>query len=80
MTDQPDPTQYRVVVNPEGQYSIWPTYKEIPIGWRDVGKSGTKQECLEYVKAVWTDMRPDSLMQPLDQKSDPGSDADQSGN
>lgn len=49
-------TIYVVVVNHEEQYSIWSAYREIPLGWQNVGKSGSKQECLEYIKEVWTDM------------------------
>jgi MbtH protein len=52
---------YKVVINHEEQYSIWPAYKENPLGWREAGKSGTKEECLAYIKKVWTDMRPASL-------------------
>jgi MbtH protein len=52
---------FNVVVNDEEQYSIWPDYKEIPRGWRAVGKPGSKKECLAYIDAVWTDMRPLSL-------------------
>jgi MbtH protein len=52
---------FNVVVNHEEQYSIWPDYKEIPAGWRAVGKRGSKQECLAHIDAVWTDMRPASL-------------------
>lgn len=48
----------KVLVNDEEQYSIWPTDRENPPGWRDTGKTGTKLECLEYVKQVWTDMTP----------------------
>jgi MbtH protein len=59
--DQEDTTIYRVVVNHEEQYSIWPTYKDIPAGWRDVGKQGPKTDCLAYIKEVWTDMRPLSV-------------------
>jgi len=62
-----DTTIYRVVVNEEEQYSIWPTYLEIPAGWRDAGKSGPKDECLAYVKEVWTDMRPLSLRKYMEQ-------------
>lgn len=51
-------TIYRVVVNREEQYSIWPEDREIPEGWRDVGESGTKQECLDYIDQIWTDARP----------------------
>jgi MbtH protein len=56
-----DVRTYKVVVNHEEQYSIWPVEKQMPLGWRDAGKSGPKAECLEYIKAVWTDMRPRSL-------------------
>jgi len=51
----------RVLINFEDQYSIWDVKKEIPHGWREAGKSGTKEECLSYIKEVWTDMRPRSL-------------------
>lgn len=64
--DKEDTTSYKVVVNHEEQYSIWPDYREIPLGWRDVGKSGLKQECLEYIKEVWTDMRPLSLRKKME--------------
>lgn len=56
---------YKVVVNHEEQYSIWPDYKEIPAGWRAVGKAGPKADCLEYIKEVWTDMRPLSLRKQM---------------
>ena len=65
--DEEDLTIYKVVVNHEEQYSIWPDYKENPLGWRDAGKVGTKQECLEYIKEVWTDMRPLSLRKKLEE-------------
>jgi MbtH protein len=65
--DQEDRTSYRVVVNHEEQYSIWPEYRDIPPGWRDAGKVGTKAECLAYINEVWTDMRPLSLRQKMDQ-------------
>lgn len=56
---------YKVVVNHEEQYSIWPDYKKIPNGWRAVGKTGLKPECLAYIKEVWTDMRPLSLRRQM---------------
>ncbi|POZ52004.1 MbtH family protein [Methylovulum psychrotolerans] len=56
-----DTTIYHVVINHEQQYSIWPEYKEVPKGWDTVGKIGLKQDCLDYIKTVWTDMRPLSL-------------------
>jgi MbtH protein len=51
----------KVLVNEDEQYSFWPEWKEIPRGWKDTGFLGTKEECGEYVKKVWTDMRPLSL-------------------
>jgi MbtH protein len=59
--EQEDTTIYKVVVNHEEQYSIWPSDRDNPAGWKDVGKVGPKAECLAYIKEVWTDMRPLSL-------------------
>jgi len=56
-----DATIYKVVINHEAQYSIWPEHKGNPLGWNEVGKVGPKKECLAYIKEVWTDMRPHSL-------------------
>ena len=53
--------EYKVVMNDEEQYSIWPADKNIPLGWHDAQKSGTKAECLNYIQQVWVDMRPLSL-------------------
>ncbi len=52
---------YTVVINHEEQYSIWPTYRPVPDGWREVGTTGTEDECVAYIDEVWTDMRPLSL-------------------
>jgi len=65
--DEEDTTIYQVVVNDEEQYSIWTDYKEIPGGWRAVGPKGSKQECLNYIKEIWTDMRPLSLRKHMQQ-------------
>lgn len=66
--DEKDPfSSYKVVVNHEEQYSIWPEHRNNPSGWRDAGKSGTKQECLAYIKEVWTDMRPLSLRKKMEE-------------
>ena len=65
--EQEDQTIYKVVVNHEEQYSIWPADRELPLGWRDAGKSGPKAECLEYIKEVWTDMRPLSLRKQMEE-------------
>ncbi|HVN79267.1 MAG TPA: MbtH family protein [Terriglobia bacterium] len=67
--EQEDRTVYKVVVNHEEQYSIWPADRENPLGWRDAGKSGLKADCLEYIKGVWTDMRPLSLRKKMEEKA-----------
>ncbi len=64
-----DTTLYKVIINHEGQYSIWPAVGQVPLGWTDVGKRGSKLECLAYVKEVWTDMTPLSLRKQLDKAS-----------
>lgn len=53
--------EFKVVLNHEEQYSIWPVWKPDPPGWRDEGTKGTKEECLQHIEKVWTDMRPLSL-------------------
>ncbi|GAA0573314.1 MbtH family protein [Halomonas salifodinae] len=62
--DNPE-TRFLVVVNHEEQYSIWPDYKALPQGWREVGQQGSKEECLAYIESVWVDMRPLSLRQAM---------------
>lgn len=59
--DEDDATVYKVVVNDEEQYSIWPASRANPSGWSDVGVSGAKAKCLAHVESVWSDMRPLSL-------------------
>ena len=51
-TDKRDTTVYRVVVNYEERYSIWPERKETPLGWRDTGKAGSRAECLDYIRSL----------------------------
>jgi len=60
--------QYKVVVNHEEQYSIWFLERPNALGWNDVGKTGTKEECLAYIKEIWTDMRPLSLRRQMDEQ------------
>ncbi len=62
-----DNTVYKVVINDEEQYSIWPADREDPLGWRDAGFQGNKQECLAYIEKVWTDMRPLSLRKKMEE-------------
>ena len=57
--------RFKVVVNHEEQYSIWPMEINDAPGWRDVGVEGTKEECLGYINNVWTDMRPLSLREAM---------------
>ena len=70
--DREDTTIYKVVVNHEEQYSIWPADRENALGWNDAGKSGTKEECLAYIKEVWTDMRPLSLRKKMEEAAGAG--------
>jgi MbtH protein len=63
--EKEDKTIYKVVLNHEEQYSIWPVERDNPLGWKDAGKSGSKAECLAYIKEVWTDMRPLSLRKKM---------------
>lgn len=65
--EKEDTTIYNVVVNHEEQYSIWRSGRENALGWNDAGKSGTKAECLAYIKEVWTDMRPLSLRKKMEE-------------
>jgi MbtH protein len=60
-TDAQDDETYKVVINDEEQYSVWPADRATPPGWKDVGRIGPKAECLAFIKEVWTDMRPLSL-------------------
>ena len=59
--------RYKVVINHEEQYSIWFADREIPRGWKAVGFEGNKQECLDYIEEVWTDMRPLSLRKKMEE-------------
>ena len=59
--------EYLVLVNDEGQYSLWPTFRAIPAGWIAVGPRGARQACLDYIEEHWTDMRPKSLIDHMEQ-------------
>ena len=56
-----------MVINHEEQYSIWFEERDPPLGWKEVGVSGTKQECLDHIEKVWTDMRPLSLRKKMEE-------------
>jgi MbtH protein len=56
---------FLVLVNDEGQYSLWPSFREVPAGWTAVGPHGQRQECLDWIEKTWTDMRPKSLIEAM---------------
>jgi MbtH protein len=64
MSDQTAP-RYKVVINDEEQYSIWPEDRDNPAGWYDEGTRGEKERCLNHIEQVWTDMRPRSLREQM---------------
>lgn len=66
MSIDSDDTMFLVVVNDEEQYSIWFADKAVPDGWRADGHRGTKQDCLNHIEEVWTDLRPRSVRESLD--------------
>lgn len=51
-----------VLVNDEGQHSLWPTFADVPAGWTTVHGAASRQSCVQYVEENWTDMRPKSLI------------------
>lgn len=63
-----DKTLYKAVMNHEEQYSLWPADSELPLGWKDAGKTGTRDEVTAYIQEVWTDMRPLSLRKAMERK------------
>ncbi len=67
--EEEDLTTYKVVVNHEEQYSIWPVARENAPGWKDAGKTGSEAECLQFIDETWTDMRPLSLRNKMDDNS-----------
>ncbi len=76
MNAQPE---FRVVINDEKQYSIWWPDRELPFGWKEAGFSGTREQCLEHVQTVWTDMRPWSLRLRMDALTEPSSGEENDG-
>ncbi|OZM71655.1 MbtH family protein [Amycolatopsis antarctica] len=57
---------FKVLVNDEGQHSLWPAFAEVPAGWTVVFGEDSRQACLEYVETNWTDMRPNSLIRQME--------------
>lgn len=67
---QTDDQQFDVVINHEVQYSIWPTWKAIPNGWQAAGFSGNREQCLEFIRKEWTDLRPFSVRRHMDAEAE----------
>ena len=61
--------EYQVLVNAEGQYSLWPGFREIPSGWSRTGPTGARQSCLDWIEVHWSDLRPTSLRSPTPRES-----------
>ncbi|MFF4248575.1 MbtH family protein [Streptomyces sp. NPDC001822] len=53
--------RFLVLVNDEGQHSLWPSFAEVPGGWTTVFEENTREACLDFVEVHWTDLRPRSL-------------------
>lgn len=60
---------FLVLINDEGQYSLWPHAMDVPPGWSQVGPIGPRAECLSYIEENWTDMRPLSLVRQMEEDS-----------
>lgn len=59
--------EFLVLKNGEGQYSLWPAFREVPDGWTPEGPRGTRRECLDFIESVWVDMRPRSLVEAMNE-------------
>ncbi|WP_030565107.1 MbtH family protein [Streptomyces aureocirculatus] len=64
-----DEARFTVLVNDEGQHSLWPVFADVPDGWTVAHPDDTRQACLDYVDRAWTDMRPRSLVKAVDMDS-----------
>ncbi|MFD6325638.1 MbtH family protein [Streptomyces sp. NPDC058442] len=64
--DDADAT-YLVLANDESQHSLWPVFAEVPAGWTTVHGPDGRQACLDFINENWTDMRPKSLVEAMDQ-------------
>jgi MbtH protein len=63
--EDPD-AEYAVLVNDEGQYSLWPSFADVPAGWSVVRQGASREDCLNYINEHWTDMRPLSLQRAME--------------
>jgi len=62
--------EFLVLINDEGQYSLWPSFIAIPAGWSTVGPKGDRKTCLDYIEVSWTDMRPKSLIEQMNKDAE----------
>ena len=60
---------FYVVLNSEEQYSIWPAWRNIPLGWEVVGESSARNVCLDWIEKNWKDMRPLSVRRFLEEQT-----------
>ena len=67
LRDWDDRTKYKVMINRDQMYSIWPADRENPLGWKEVGRVGEKQVCLDYIEEVWTDLRSLALQDKMEE-------------
>jgi MbtH protein len=65
--DDPDGT-FHVLVNDEGQHSLWPAFADVPTGWTPVVRDASRETCLAYVEEHWTDLRPRSLIEAMSRR------------
>jgi MbtH protein len=72
MSDGEDNVTYQVVINDEAHYSVWPTTREVPLGWRVIGKAGTKAECLAYIEESQANTRKSEAVNVDDDAQDAG--------
>jgi MbtH protein len=63
--DDPD-GKFLVLVNIDGQYSLWPSFVEVPAGWNVALHETTRQACIDFINENWTDMRPNSLIEAME--------------
>ncbi len=61
---------YLVLINDEGQHSLWPAFRDVPDGWTVIGPQGNRQDCLNWIETNWTDMRPKSLIESMNSSAD----------
>ncbi|MHA6616153.1 MbtH family protein [Pseudonocardia sp. DLS-67] len=61
--------EFYALINDEGQYSLWPTFAEIPAGWTAVHGPGPRPEVLEHIETNWSDMRPRSLVVEMEHEA-----------